>query len=110
MAVVSVREIARGRVRPDNKSGRTAIVGRIPPDRLRMTVRPESFGERVRRLRCALDWDQRQLALVAGVGQMTVSQCERDLLPGVTAYTIASLARALNVTMEHLWSGEESAS
>jgi DNA-binding XRE family transcriptional regulator len=105
MAILT--EVARSRVSCNNASGRTTITGRIPPDRVTLTVRPETFGERVGRLRRALRWDQRQLAQAAGVGQMTVSQCERDLLPGVTAYTVACLARALGVTMGFLWTGGE---
>jgi DNA-binding XRE family transcriptional regulator len=102
-----VTEVARSRVRANNVNGRTTISGRIPHDRLRLTVRPETFGERLRRLRRGLGWDQRHLAQCAGVGQMTVSQCERGLLPGVTAHTVACLARALGVSMDLLWTGRE---
>lgn len=106
---MKVSEIARQRVRPNNVRGTTSIVGRIPAYRLRMTVRPETFGERVRRLRIARGWDQRQLAEAAGIGQMSVSQSERDLIPGVTALTVSLLATALGVSMDYLW-GQEQAS
>lgn len=105
--MVEVRTIQRARVRPDNKRGRTSIVGRIPQDQLRIVVRPEeSFGARLRRLRQERGLTQDRLAALAGLTFQTVSDCERDKVPGVTAYTVAMLARALGVTMDALWNGE----
>jgi DNA-binding XRE family transcriptional regulator len=109
VGAVIVTAIARARVRPDNARGRTSIVGRIPQDQTRIVVRPETFGERLLRLRHEQSLSQDGLAALTGLARQTVSNCE-DGRPGVTAHTVALLARALGVSMQRLWEGTEGCS
>ena len=108
---MSVNVVARSRLRPDNASGRTSRVGRIPQDVLRIRVLPEeSFGARIKRLRLARGLTLPQLAERAGVSARTIGYAEAGQKRGLTAQNFAALARALGVTMDALWDGTGPAS
>jgi ribosome-binding protein aMBF1 (putative translation factor) len=108
--MVSVNVVARSRLRPDNASGRTSRVGRIPQDVLRIVVRPETLADRLRRLRRDRGWSQRDLAQRAAVPHATVGKIESGEAREPTAHTVARLARALDTSMDALWLGTEATS
>lgn len=60
-----------------------------------------TVGERIKRLRTVLGWDQRQLAKAAGVGQATVSDAESGKRAPQTA-KLQAIARAFGVTTGEL--------
>jgi transcriptional regulator with XRE-family HTH domain len=64
-------------------------------------------GERVLKYRTQKGWSQSKLADVSKVPQPTISDLEHNLIPRPAAETIRRLARALDVTMNQLWEGEE---
>jgi DNA-binding XRE family transcriptional regulator len=103
--MVTVRTIPRRRVGVDTPTGRTAV-RRIRPYRARVVVHPETFADRLRRLRGERGLSLRGLADLAGMAHQSVVDCEhgRD---AVTAFTVARLARALRVSMDWLYMGEE---
>ena len=57
---------------------------------------------RVRELRQARDWSQRELARRAGVQQVTISLIENNRTKGVDFETLEKLARALEVDPGYL--------
>jgi transcriptional regulator with XRE-family HTH domain len=75
--------------------------------RVRRTVPrpPETFGERVRRLRGERGWTQEELAWEAGVSQAQISLLERGTSEP-RGSTLESLADVLDTTMDALWIGE----
>lgn len=102
-----IRLIARSRVTVNNARGRTSIVGRIPQDQLTVSVRPETFRERLTRLRTERGWTQHELAARSGVPRGTIAGSEAGTKTDVQAQTVALLASALGVTMQCLWLGEQ---
>ena len=60
------------------------------------------LGIRVRTLRRAKDWTQRELGTRAGINHITISRLEHGDSAHVYAETIVALARALGCTTDHL--------
>lgn len=69
---------------------------------------PESFGERVKRLRLERGWTQEDLAFEAGISQGMVSLYEIDRKEPKAA-TLEALAAVLQTSMHALWLGREAA-
>lgn len=70
----------------------------------------ETFGERVRRLREALNLNQRELAAsVPGMSESAISQLENGVTKGVKPQNLIDLARALRTTPEELVEGNGTA-
>ena len=61
-----------------------------------------TLGERLRRLRMARRWSQRELAERAGVRQALISQLESGKQQDTTSTNVRKLAFALGVTVDYL--------
>lgn len=68
---------------------------------------PETFGERVKRLRLERGWTQEDLAFEAGISQMAVSFYESGRYEPKSS-TLEALAAVLDTRMDALWLGEAS--
>lgn len=66
-----------------------------------------SIGARIRALREARGWEQKDLAFRAGVHPSTISLIERDARRACRAGTLAKIAKALDTTVGHLMGEEE---
>jgi ribosome-binding protein aMBF1 (putative translation factor) len=108
--MVSVNVVARSRLRPDNASGRTSRVGRIPQDVLKIRVRPETLAERVCRLRKARGWSQRALGAHADLHHAIIGKLEAGEARDLTAHTVARIAAGLGISIDDLWHGTGAAS
>ena len=62
----------------------------------------EPLSGRLRQIRKQAGLTQRQLEAKSGVAQNTISRIEIGTVQDVSAKTLANLARALQVSMEHL--------
>ena len=60
------------------------------------------LAERLYQLRHRHHWTQQALGEQAGVHYVTISKLEKQILPGVSADTIARLARAFGVSIDFL--------
>jgi transcriptional regulator with XRE-family HTH domain len=60
------------------------------------------LAERLYQLRHRHHWTQQELGDKAGVHYVTISKLEKQILPGVSADTIARLARTFGVSMDFL--------
>ena len=60
------------------------------------------LAERLYQLRHRHHWTQQELGTRAGVHHVTISKLEKQILPGVSADTIARLARAFDVSTDYL--------
>ena len=60
------------------------------------------FGERVRRSRMALGWNQKRLAEVTGIPQGNISRIERGKIQDIHLSRFVTLARTLRVTADYL--------
>jgi repressor LexA len=69
---------------------------------------PESFGERVRRLRRERGWTQEQLAETADLSRPQVSKIESGEVPYSRSTTVERIAAALGVSVGYVISGNES--
>jgi transcriptional regulator with XRE-family HTH domain len=67
--------------------------------------RPETFPERLKRLRTAKGWTTYELAERARIGRSSVAHYELDRGSPMAAH-LHQMARALGTTMDYLWSGE----
>lgn len=67
--------------------------------------RPETFPERLKRLRTAKGWSTYELAEQAGIARSSVAHYELDRGTPMAAY-LCQLARALGCSMDYLWTGE----
>lgn len=67
-----------------------------------MAESPETFGERVRRLRKAHDWAQQDLARESGVSLSAITRIERGETQRVDIQTLESLADAFRVSLDYL--------
>lgn len=67
-------------------------------------MKPSALGQLIRKLRTARGWRQEDLAKEAQVAQTAISKLETraDYEPG--AFTLAAIARALDVSVEELLS------
>lgn len=93
------REVARDRV-----VTRTARTGRIPRDVLRIVVREETFGERLRRMRLAAGLSLRGLAARISADHTLVCHFESGAKqPSVDSLVL--MADALDTTMDYLFRG-----
>lgn len=63
-----------------------------------------AFAERVKALRAAKGWTQRELAERSGIGKRSIEEYERGRIP---RKTVPQLADALDVTAHFLLHGEE---
>lgn len=70
-----------------------------------VVARPEGIGERIARLRRARGWSTQDLARHARLAKSTVGAAETGG-KGLMAVTLVSLATALGVSMDYLWTGE----
>lgn len=73
-----------------------------------MLNRAVTVGARIRALREARGWEQKDLAFRAGVHPSTISLIERDARQACRAETLAKIAKALNTTVGYLVGEEES--
>jgi DNA-binding XRE family transcriptional regulator len=99
-----VAEIARERVIATNPRGLTTRGGRIGRDEIVFRVRPETFGERLRRLRTERGLTKDQLAAASGISVPAIKQIQVRQV-AASAYTVAQLADALGVSMDYLFLG-----
>ncbi len=97
---MKIQTIARSRVRAANKSGRTLRTGRIGRDEVVFTIRPETFGERLRRLRLDAGLYTTQL----GVAGSAVSRLENGWTDPTIA-TLVTIADRLGTTLDYLFLG-----
>jgi transcriptional regulator with XRE-family HTH domain len=63
---------------------------------------PEDFATRVRQAREARGWDQKTLALRAGVPSSVISRLERGFNPGITLVSARRIAKALGLGLDYL--------
>lgn len=105
-----IRVIQRDRVKTSGLRGWTSHVGRIRQDRLTVSVRAETFPERLARLREAAGLKQHGLKRLSGVPQATIAMIESGKRTDVAAGTLLGLSRALGVSMGFLFSGKQECS
>lgn len=72
-----------------------------------LTAHVQLVGLRVTRERKRHEWKSADLARIAHVNPAVVSRVEAGAKPYVAAHVVALLARALGVTMDALWHGQE---
>ncbi len=65
-----------------------------------------TVGDRIRRRRTELGWTQDQLAQKAGISKSFLSDLENSKR-SVSADNLLDIARALNLTLDYLMTGEE---
>ena len=79
---------------------------RTPQQGLRQRSAPifdmAKLAERLYQLRHRHHWTQKDLGDKAGVHYVTISKLEKQILPGVSADTIARLARTFDVSLDFL--------
>ena len=72
-------------------------------------VMEETFGKRLKRIRCQRDYTQEQLARISDISVQTIRNYEQDLCEPISKYLLY-LAKALNVTAEYLLLGDNNMS
>src|SRR5688572_28939968 len=79
LVMVSVSVVARSRWRPDDARGRmtTTRMDQAEHTRFRRAVRPETFGERLRRLRLERGITSAELSEASGIADSTIRQNQR---------------------------------
>ena len=66
------------------------------------TYNPTLFGERVRRARMRLDWNQKRLAEVTGIRQGKILRIERGKIEDIHLSRFVILMRTLGVSVNYL--------
>ena len=66
------------------------------------TYNPTLFGERVRRARMRLGWNQKRLAEVSGIPQGNISRIERGKIEDIHLSRFVILMRTLGVSANYL--------